>query len=60
MILQEILEVNKEETEGSISRTLETVTTGTTVDTLSVLLSFVGSCSHINPIVKYGGYLQFN
>ena len=22
-------------------------------------LSFVGSCSRINPIVKYGGYLQF-
>ena len=73
-ILQEILEakrINKEEEEGSMSRTLETDTTGTPVDTLRTLvefcwhqwipfvhsLSFVGSRSRINPTVKYGGYL---
>ena len=55
-ILKEILEANKQEgTEGSISRTIGVATTGTPVDTLRAFwLSFVGSCSRINPIVKYG------
>ena len=38
-ILQEILDTNKQEgTEGNISRTLETATNGTTVDTLCALV----------------------
>ena len=60
--------INKKKTGGSISRTLETTTTGTPVDTLRAFvefcwpcipcvhsLSFVGSRSRINPMVKYGG-----
>ena len=42
-ILKGILEVkriNKEGTEGNISRTIETATTGTPVDTLCVLVGF--------------------
>ena len=47
-------------TEGSTLRTLRVATTGTPVDTLRAFwLSFVDSCSLINPIVKYGGYVQF-
>ena len=44
----------KRRTRVSILRTLRVATTGTPVDTLRALVEFVGSCSSISTIVKYG------
>ena len=61
-ILKVILEakrINKEETEGNISRTLGVTATGTTVDTLCDLVEFCWQLLTHKSIDKYGGYFQF-